>query len=271
MTRFDYLAQDLKERFLSVFQPDPNDMLILYGSAAGGKTTSDFDCCFIRAQGYTSEELKKAVDAIISFHTENGLRLDDEVPHENKLLYSKQELLHVITQTPFYKDHTGKIIIDQIEKSKKFLSSPQIKERLLFNLLTTNSCLLLGNAQKFEFYKAKAWDSLSKLMFAYTDNKYATPADFIQNLCTDPVTQKSGEDFLGYKENRPLIMRDLFNKTNAYFENAAQTGTMKSENGRYQFNPADLQSFIDYVPLKSETDRQNPAPLFLRQHQKEYD
>jgi len=268
MVDFQFLADDLVRRIDNAIGLNSGDMVLLYGSAATGKTTSDFDCCIIK-QDYTPEDLNKAVEAVISFHRENGLRLDDEVPHHNKLMYSQRELFETVTQTPFSRNSDGSVNIDPIEKNPQFLSSPQIKKRLLLNLMTTHSVILAGDKKKFEFYKNKAWDSLSKFMFAYQNNQPLSPAEFVENLYTDKYTQKSGEDFLGYKSERPAIAQYLRQNSMEYFAKEAACGQMKEHaDGRFSFEKQVLQRFVNLLPEKASSPRSLALQLINSQKQR---
>ena len=268
MVDFQFLADDLVKRIDNAIGLDAGDMVLLYGSAAGGKTTSDFDCCIIK-QNYTPEDLNKAVEAVIAFHRENGLRLDDEVPHHNKLMYSQRELFETVTQTPFSRNSDGSVNIDPIEKNPQFLASPQIKKRLLLNLMTTHSVILAGDKKKFEFYKHKAWDSLSKFMFAYQDNQPLSPAEFVENLYTDKYTQKSGEDFLGYKSERPAVAQYLRRNSLEYFTKQVASGQMKkTADGRFCFREDVLRNFTKLLPEKTSAQRNLVMPFINAQKQR---
>ena len=62
--------------------------LILYGSTVYGVNTSDLDICYLSDNKLSKQRFDRLKDLTRIFHLENGLRIDEEVPYDNKLVYS---------------------------------------------------------------------------------------------------------------------------------------------------------------------------------------
>ena len=230
---YEELIEDLKQTVIQAMKPDKEDMLILYGSAASGKTTSDFDFCFVRKEPREgdAERIEKAA---LDFHHKNGLKVDEEVPYANKLLYSKQDLMETVYFSPFTKEK-GVTRIDPIEKTPEFLSSPQIKKRLLFNMMTTPSRLLIGDEALFKRYKEAAFDTLTDVIFGYEHNRPMTQKEVLSSLLTDSRSGKNGEDFLGYKE-KPTVVAYLKEQIADSFVRLAEKNRLtQRKDGRFQY------------------------------------
>ena len=100
---------------------------------------------------YMSEEIKNLT---IEFQKQHKMNLDEEVPYSSKLIYTDADVEYMLRNTPF-KNINGVYRITPIEKTAEFLSSKEMKYRLLLNILTTRSLLLQRDSQKINIYKQK--------------------------------------------------------------------------------------------------------------------
>ncbi|MCL1972441.1 MAG: aminotransferase class I/II-fold pyridoxal phosphate-dependent enzyme [Endomicrobia bacterium] len=240
MQKTEKLILDLKERVIKAFETkDP--YLVLYGSAVHGKITSDFDICLF-LHTYSKEDVQLLKKIIVDFHKDNSLKLEYEVPYENKIIYSFKDILNVIDFSPF--DIVGdNIVIKKIEKSQDFLKSLHIKLRLLFFVLTSDSLLILGNNDIFNMYKSLAFKTLVKTIFAYTYNFPITQETFLQYLLKDPYTSRRAEMYIGYKNRLPLIKYLKSSIKTTFVELYNEKHMLKLRNNAYKFTEDSLEDF----------------------------
>ena len=172
------------------------ESIIIYGSNIYNLNSSDLDLCLVLNYKILKIE-KEIIEFTIKFHEENNLKLDEEVPYENKLLCTFDEIEDAIMNSPFYID--GKASIKDIVKTKEFLSSKEMKKRLLINILTTDHITIGKSTKKYE-------DEAIKLMIKVIKEFYhiqkIDAESLIEYFYTNPKTKNSGEMYLGYKNNR---------------------------------------------------------------------
>ena len=70
--------------------------ILLYGSAAlNNVNTSDLDVAYI-VKDWDENLFQKIKELTIKFQKKYGMRLDEEVPYENKLIYSIDEVENML-------------------------------------------------------------------------------------------------------------------------------------------------------------------------------
>lgn len=213
-----------------------NPDILLYGSTVYGKVSSDLDISFI-VKKFDIKDYERIKDLTIKFQKQHKMNLDDEVPYSSKLVYSNADVEYMLKNTPFKKIN-GVYRITPIEKTPEFLSSKEMKYRLLLNILTTRSLVLQGNEQKIDEYKQKAWDLLVKVIISYNKLSEINLDKFIKLLYKDEKTNKDGEMFLGYKTNIKQKKLDLEDDCERTFDRLTREGKLKKESSR-QFKPSE--------------------------------
>ena len=198
------LLKSFKEYiFLNIPNLHKDCMIVVYGSSAYGKKSSDLDVVFILKQCN-----KKLYDLIekytIQFQIDRGMQIDQEVPYINKLVYTFNELQNILDYSvfPFCK---GKYNINPILINEEYFKSVEMKNRLMLNILTTYSVLINGNKKEFENYRMLAWKNIIVIVSSYYDLDVINIEDFTKSLYLDNKTKAYGEDFLGYKESNPKL------------------------------------------------------------------
>ena len=171
--------------------------IIFYGSNIYEQNCSDLDVCII-VKNISKEMEKKIIDFTILFHKKNNLKLDEEIPFNNKLLYSIEEIEETLLNPPFY--NGKKVVIKDIVKTKEFLESKEMKQRLLLNILTTDHISIGESTNKYE---RKAMSIIIDVICKYFNLKNPKVEDILMCLYQNPITKQSGEMFLGYKDNHP--------------------------------------------------------------------
>ena len=144
--------------------------LILYGSTVYGIITSDLDRCYLSDNKLSKQRFKRLKNLTRMFHLENGLRIDEEVPYDNKLVYSNDMIKKTFEEPPFpYVNN--KFIINPILKNKSYLSSLEMSKRLLLNILTVRNSILFGNEEQVKEFSNKAWDTIIRVVLSYAEKK----------------------------------------------------------------------------------------------------
>lgn len=180
--------------------------IIIYGSNIYTNGSSDLDVCII-VNDINEEQKLQMIKDTLKFHRENNLKIDEEVPHENKLIYTVEEVEEVLNNPPFYVD--GKPVIKDIEKSKEFLASKEMKQRLLLNVLTTDHITVGAST---EDYEKRAWQIMLDVVTRYFNIDGTNINEILDCLYTNRYTNSSGEFYLGYKKNYPQKEQYLVRK-----------------------------------------------------------
>lgn len=175
-----------------------------YGSFAYGADSklSDLDF-FIATEKPTLSDRVTLEKTVRAFFKRHSLRVDNEVPYHNKLVVSYLDVENAVSLRPLT-DGEGRISIAPVRKNKRFLSSVSIRERLLFNALTTPHDCFAGNSLTYRFYRIRAERALLKLtkkLLALEKGGDRKPLDVV----TVSQSGASGEMYLGYKPERPQV------------------------------------------------------------------
>lgn len=175
-----------------------NPTVIIYGSNIYNGSSSDLDVCIILTK--KDEEIEKCIiKDTVEFHRNWNLRIDEEIPYTNKLIYTYEEVIETINNNPFLKD--GKYRIEDIIKTKEFLCSKQMKQRLLINILTTDHLIFGKFKDELLNLQNKAWDIVIDTIINYFKIDDLSVENILNHLYTNKYTGETGEMFLGYKKN----------------------------------------------------------------------
>lgn len=204
--------------------------ILMYGSTVYGMVSHDLDISFI-VRNFNQEEYKKIKARTIEFQTSHNMELDQEVPYSSKLVYTYSDVECMLKNTPFKKVN-GIYVISPIEKTPEFLSSKEMKYRLLLNILTTRSILLQGDKAKIEDYKQKAWDLLVRVIISYNQLSEIDIDHFLKLLYRDEKNNQEGEMFLGYKTNIRQKQLDLEEDCERTLERLSKEGKLKKQSSR---------------------------------------
>ena len=186
---------------------DRDHFVCVYGSYASGHytTKSDIDL-FIAAEHHGQDEFERARDTVRELHRAFGLPLDDEVPYENKLIVSYDDVRGAIALHPFINEDG--YAVPPVEKSEEFLSSRAIRLRLILNALTTPHVCISGNVQLFDSFKGEAEQALVVLAHGLLKKTPASHSELVMVLIQG-TEGENGEMYLGYKKERPAVVRHL--------------------------------------------------------------
>lgn len=194
-------SNSIIEKYKKNILKEYRDMtLILYGSTVYGVNTSDFDICFFSDKEISTKRFEKLKNITRLFHLENGLRIDEEVPYDNKLVYSNNMIINTFIEPPFPYVN-DKFMINPILKSKTYLSSTEMSKRLLLNILTVRHNVLYGNEEQVKKFSNEAWNTILRVVLSYAEENEVTIDELIKLLYEDPYSHATGELYLGYKDN----------------------------------------------------------------------
>lgn len=185
--------------FLNKNFSDREYFCIIYGSYASKayNENSDLDL-MVFLDRIDEQDVLITKEFINELHRKNNLTHDEEVPYENKLLVSFNQLEDSISLKQF-KQKEG-YFIPLIKKTKEELSSENIKLRLCLNAITSLNLFVCGDKKKYLEYKKSAFKALIKLITETNSTLNLTPPEITSALFLDKKRNLFGEDYLGYKD-----------------------------------------------------------------------
>lgn len=177
---------------------------LVYGSFASKTNTPQSDLDVIL--GLPKEEKKVFLmvrDLLIDLHKKYNLCLDNEIPYEKKLLVPYKDFFEAAQLSGFeYKNQ--KIHIPEVIKSEAFLSGNQMRNRLLFNILTVPTIPIWNDMETLTLLIQQAEFFLVLLWLHLLGKEEVKVDDFILSLLYWKNNSK-GEFYLGYKNNPQVI------------------------------------------------------------------
>lgn len=203
------LCKNYSKMVLTNFK-ELNPIIIFYGSNIYNESCSDLDVCLIFSEKLNSEIKQKIIDKTILFQKSFNLRIDEEIPFDNKLIYTVNELQDVFSDSPFRDGQNFKL--DDIVKSEEFLSSSVMKKRLLINLLTTDHKVVNDKNKQIKKFEHMAWQEILLMLKNVFNTDLTSVDNVLDHLYVNPITHYGGEMHLGYKLANPNKRKYLKNK-----------------------------------------------------------
>lgn len=184
-----------------------NPIIIYYGSNIYNESSSDLDICLIFEHILNDDVSEKLIEKTKEFQKDNGLKIDEEIPFTNKLVYTIDEVEDIFINSPFVENGIYKL--DDIVKTKDFLSSNIMKKRLMLNILTTDHKVLNDKNKKIRRYERKAWMEILSMLKNVFGTNLLDVDQVLDNMYVNPKTHYGGEMYLGYKLANPKKKRYL--------------------------------------------------------------
>ncbi|MBL7059300.1 hypothetical protein ISS08_02510 [Candidatus Pacearchaeota archaeon] len=233
------LIDKLKETYTSFFEEEKH-VTYLYGSQAYdmARNTSDLDLVTI-VDNISPQKLENLISYVIDLHKKHGLEIDNEVPHEKKLVVPFDMMNFAVEGRGFHYSE-GKVIVPTLEKSEAYLSSNELMYRILLNTITGKTLLISGDQKLLEDYKNKGWDTMFRVMWNL-HNEELSVRDLVQKLIGTPNRQ--GEAYMGYKD-KAKIREFLEHEVEKRLRDYEKKGLLWSKNER--FKPID-EDFITLI------------------------
>jgi predicted nucleotidyltransferase len=180
--------------------------MCVYGSHATGHAQDGSDIDVLIAIPEKDDAILIAFGTFLrALHIEYNLGLDDEVPYHNKIVVTYQDIEDVILLKPFI-TQSNNYVVRPIEKTEQFLTSDEMRLRLLFNALTTPHMHIAGSYQVYDGFKKQAEKALTELALQLTSK--STTSNPIEVLLIGPDGEE-GEMYLGYKRDRKEVVEHL--------------------------------------------------------------
>lgn len=203
------LCRNYYKMIISNFKEyDP--IVVYYGSNIYNESSSDLDLCLIFEKELSNDIQQELIEKTKEFQKNNHLKIDEEIPFTNKLVYTIDEIEDVFINSPFVENGTYKL--DDIVKSKEFLSSSIMKKRLMLNILTTDHKILNDKHKKIKQYERKSWHEILLMLKNVFNTNLSDIDQVLDNMYINPITHYGGEMHLGYKLANPKKKKYLKNK-----------------------------------------------------------
>ena len=240
--RINKLYNDYSQRIKEAF-PESKIIIISFGSFAYGFDTSDFDVCNI-FDYYGKKEKEKIKDVTINFHIDNNLKIDNDVPFENKCIFSFDDIRKVIKNPPF-PIISDKYYISPIIKKAEYLSSIEVKDRILLNILTSKMVPINGHLDKIYKFTEEAWETIIRVIFSNIGNKPLDQKMFLNHMYKNPIGNEKGKDYLGYCTNKKHVLDYLIKESSTVFNRLVTSKKMnKLKNNEYNCSDKWLDEMI---------------------------
>lgn len=194
--------------FCEEYFKDRDYFALVYGSYASSDFTekSDLDL-FVATNKYDADDFKKFRDFIIILHERNNLKINEEVPYENKLIVSYKDAEDALNLGAFI-ESGSRYLIPPITEDKEFLSSKEVRFRIILNALTSPNEFICGNIEKYNLLKQEAEKSIIKLAHALIEKNNPTQEEILNILLIGKNGEESG-NYLGYRTHRPKVIQYL--------------------------------------------------------------
>lgn len=194
------------ENFLSDYFKERKYFACVYGSYANGKRNKDSDIdLLIATEKYTGKDFISIKKFIVDLHKKNKLKIDNEVPFENKLIINYKDFNDAVNLKAFYLKN-GIFIIPKVIKNKIFLESRNIKLRLALNSITSPHLFFGNDRIKYLELRNIGEKNIFKLASNLSKTDNLSKSDLVKILLNRDG--KSGEMYLGYKDY-PLVIKHL--------------------------------------------------------------
>lgn len=184
--------------------------IIIYGSNIYNASASDLDVCII-VKDWSESLQTEIINKTLQFHKKFNLKIDEEIPHYNKLIFTEKEIIDTLENPPFYSGN--EVVINDIVKTCEFLSSKEMKQRLLLNILTTDH-LTVG--EPTVEYEKKAFSIMVDVVVRYYNLKGDSASEILECFYKNRYTGAEGEMYLGYKQNYKQKEQYLLSKIKEY-------------------------------------------------------
>ena len=178
------------------------------GSYASDSFTKDSDLDLLFAvEKYNSVEFRKIRDFVVDLHTKNGLKLDEEVPYETKLVVSYKDIEDAICLKAFPEKDFG-YAINPITYNKEFLASRELHLRIILNALTTPNVYIHGDRVKYADFTQRVEKAIIRLARGLTSEKNPNK-DEILRVLLNGKNGEEGQAHLGYKKDKTKAIEHL--------------------------------------------------------------
>lgn len=202
---------EISTYFESHLTRQPEDFICVYGSSLykDANSRSDVDLFLVNQDDTPIKPaaLRSMANSIRNMHVRLGRKIDEEVPYENKLCYTPDEITGVLCFAGFVVNEAS-IMVPPVIKDADFLNSPEVKARLALNALTTPHVAIGKMLHKYHRTKELAENSATLLAASVVGNQEFDHQDLYDALAKGKNGEE-GEMYLGYKTEFPAVESHL--------------------------------------------------------------
>ncbi|WP_328331262.1 hypothetical protein OHA70_10955 [Kribbella sp. NBC_00382] len=172
---------------------------LVYGSSVtrdARTAPSDLDFVLVTAEPLTDQLRATLATGIRQAHSGHGLPIDQEVPYENKLTATYEDVAAACSLTCF--PQLGSQQARPVTESDPYLYSEDFRLRLLLNALTTPHALIWGSIEALSTATAAAEQAVARLGLMLTmPTADFTAEPLVEALLRSPAGAE-GKDYLGF-------------------------------------------------------------------------
>jgi len=211
------LPLSVSDEIIAYFEPhfrqNSTDFVCVYGSSLykDADSGSDIDLFLVTntAESIGNLCVKSMSNFIRTMHLKLGRKIDEEVPYENKINYSTEEVASALSYFGFDTTQT-RVSIPDVVKESSFLMSPEIKARLALNALTSPHTVfgLKAGLDRYITTRKLAEESVTLLAANLVEDDEFDHDALFGALTTGSAGQY-GEMYLGYKTEHPIVVDHL--------------------------------------------------------------
>jgi len=197
-------------RFCQDSFPSGEHFACIYGSYATShfQEESDLDIVFATSI-YDQADFSRIEDFVISQHIKHGLEIDQEVPYDNKLLVTYQDIKDAARLDVFPKRDDGRYSVPEITDDPVFLASTDARKRLLLNAFTTPHIFIHGDRVSYDQLRGGCEKAVIKLARGIGSTALSNSDDILNTLLDNPEDGSGGRAYLGYKKERKEVVSHL--------------------------------------------------------------
>lgn len=176
-----------------------------YGSYPSETAQADSDLdVFFAAPDVTPDDIRSFTEFIVKYHIDHALMQDEEVPYDNKLAVSYDDIDKAV-QLKGLSEENGRIVVPRVIKEKSFLASLPVRYRLLFNALTSPHEFFGKDFEVYQSFRAIAENQLVRVALDLLGLYDAVTVESLRESLLRNQQGEEGEMFLGYKRNPKCI------------------------------------------------------------------
>jgi len=176
---------------------------IIYGSYSYGmaQNSSDIDILFV-TENVEAGRRKRVADFVISLHDKYGMRKDNEIPYERKVVLSMKFVQRASEgEGTFLKDEWK---FPQISKDPQYLASEELLLRFVQGMLVNPHIFVDGNHKLYNAHRSCATLNTIKGIL-YTNAQQKTNAKSLMEAFCRNEKGQTGDFFLGFSHKEPFI------------------------------------------------------------------
>lgn len=179
-----------------------NFYAIIYGSYAYklAQPTSDFDILFV-CDNVNQSRISRIINFIKQIHKTYGMRNDNEIPYEYKVLFSTKFVDNACSGEGIYSNDEW--IFPKIIKDRNYLVSEGLLLRFLIGMLANPHIYVDGNSSAYEQHREIACRNLVKAVMHVNRVNRTSAVELLNKFCLNKDGE-NGDFYLGFSYQEPF-------------------------------------------------------------------